>query len=180
MTLKATHIGEVPFPGVNFKCANLDDKRRVVYECGFSDYENQGGIPDIETPLFLPPFPDLLDMARYLSKIEDDRILCLDPIYFEMPKGEKIYGFDADIIADFLFFKRLKGGESEDDLYLERLYRVTFLGLCHVGIIPLIDEATGYQDARTQGELRDIFNELTGKRIEGEKQNYSKRLTKTP
>lgn len=41
--------------------------------------------------------------------------------------------------------------------------QILFSGLLLVGVVPLVDEVTGYQNARPNGELMQIFNE----KIEG-------------
>ena len=43
-------------------------------------------------------------------------------------------------------------------------HHVFFEALCQVGIIPLIDEATGYQNLRVNGELVSLFNKMVDKK----------------
>jgi len=84
-----------------------------------------------------------------------------DPIKFKMPVTNALaYGYEATILADICesVLKARENGQLQHQQYhiaerCEQLVR----GFARVGIIALIDEATGYQYVRDRNELNKIL-----------------------
>lgn len=84
-----------------------------------------------------------------------------DPIKFERPsRGPIAYGYEATILADICeaVLKAREEGQLQKQQYhiaerCEQLVR----GFARVGIIALVDEATGYQYVRDRQELNKIL-----------------------
>src|ERR1035438_1240733 len=154
--LKATHTGELKIGDMHFECAVLEDGSRIVSETQFMKQmgmyrsgalsvrrKDQPGAP---TPLSLAyknlkPFVDL-----HLSNVH------FKPVRYRTIKGNVgSAGLRADILPKVcevwidadragVLGSRQKVVAAKADILLR--------GMAHVGIIALVDEATGYQEIR--------------------------------
>lgn len=157
-------IGEIKFP-----CSVLDDPdhTRVLTETQFMegmgmyrsgalstrrrDEEDEGGA---RTPLYLA-FKNLKPyVIRHLGGVHADRLL------YRTMGGNVAHGIPAGLIPkicevwlDARADKVLGVAQEKVAAKAELLLR----GLAHVGIIALVDEATGYQDVRARDALARIL-----------------------
>ncbi|HZX58977.1 MAG TPA: P63C domain-containing protein [Mucilaginibacter sp.] len=159
---KATHQGEVDIAGFKIKCYNLDTGERVLSREGFlrtlgrtgnPKHKEEGDNDLFQTPVFLKA-NNLKDF------ISNDLIASSQPIIFEMIGGQKAYGYKADILPQvcYVYIDAEKAGalNARQNIYAERSH-ILIRGFATVGIIALVDEATGYQYQREKDELQKIL-----------------------
>jgi hypothetical protein len=162
---KATHSGELHINDVAIPCAVLDDATRVLTQRGFSvalgRYKNpnkKGAIVDL--PVFLS--------ASNLSHFVDDSLArSAIPIKFRMAEGSGgfagnvAFGYRAELLPQVcnVYLKAKHEGKllkSQEHIADQCL--ILLNGLATVGVIALVDEATGYQDVRDRLALQAILD----------------------
>ncbi|MFI3137061.1 MAG: P63C domain-containing protein [Methylococcaceae bacterium] len=117
------------------------------------------GIP---IPLFLAP-------SQLKSFINNDLMEgLLRPI--EYTDGNKIItGYDArilPIVCDIWLKAREAGALQKQQLDKAQKAEILMRGLAHVGIIALVDEATGYQSVRAKNALAEILEAFVAKELQ--------------
>lgn len=156
---KATHEGELEIGEFKIKCYNLDTGERVLSREGLLRAIGRTGNPKyqenelFETPVFL--------RANNLKPfISNDLATSSKVIVFERAGGQKTYGYLASILPDvcYVFADALKAGvlTPKQERYAERA-EILLRGFATVGIVALVDEATGYQYDRERDELQKIL-----------------------
>ncbi len=149
-------------------CVVLDDGRRVLSERGVnralgrsyggSDYKRKGGSDGAGTlPIFLGP----TILKPFISA--DLAVLVANPIiYRQFSGGGVAHGIEAAVLPEIcsVWLKAREARVLENQqpqlriaAQAERLIR----GLAHVGIIALVDEATGYQARRDRDDLQKLL-----------------------
>lgn len=156
---QATHEGELEIGEFKIKCYNLDTGERVLSREGLLRAIGRTGNPKyrenelFETPVFL--------RANNLKEfIPSDLVTSSKVIVFERSGGQKTYGYLASILPDvcYVFADAEKAGilTSTQKKYAERS-SILLRGFATVGIVALVDEATGYQYDRERDELQRIL-----------------------
>lgn len=163
---KATHRGEIVIGDVRIPCAVLDDGRRVLTETGvtYAIIGQRSGSakrkklradPGALLPLFigherLKPFISQEIMAGPLTPV----------IYRDGSRS--VQGFDATILpAACEIWLKARDAHALHPAQAEKAQRADMLmrGLAHVGIVALVDEATGYQEVRDRQALQAILDQ---------------------
>lgn len=83
------------------------------------------------------------------------------PILFRLPTGGRAYGYPATVIADFcdaVLEARAAGATTVRQAGIVQRCEMLVRGFARVGIIALVDEATGYQQERDRDELHRILS----------------------
>lgn len=153
----ATHRGVLPIGDENIQCFVLDDKTRVI--SGRSMTKSIGmrgrgpGIERISRHPTLRPFID-----------EDLRRALEEPIQYLPSSTSKApsIGYEATVllqVAEAVLRARDAHALSSEQEHRYAIYADTLIrAFAAVGIIALVDEATGYQEARDQDELGRILS----------------------
>jgi hypothetical protein len=143
-------------------CAVLDNGKRIVTENGITVAllgSRSGGSKRIKKaqqgagapiPLFLAP--------NNLKPFISQELLSGPLQAIEYKDGGRIKrGYDASVLPIVCdVWLRAREADALQDQQLEKAQKAEILmrGLAHVGIIALVDEATGYQDQRDRDELQ--------------------------
>ncbi|MBL4810545.1 MAG: P63C domain-containing protein [Phycisphaerales bacterium] len=145
------HIGEVDIP-----CYVLDDERRVIIVSGML------------TGLGMAVGGGLTRLANLAETIADNQSMSNDlssrlksPIEFILPKGGVGKGYEATLLADLcdaILEARKQGRLTKRYEHIAHAAEVLLRGFAAVGIVALVDEATGYQDIRRRLALADILD----------------------
>lgn len=172
---QATHPGEINLGGLVLACAVLSDGRRVISERGLlsaldikvggtlAKQRRQDGAADLPMYvgyLVLKPFIDNDLMALLTSPIA----------YIPTHGGQPAHGVLAEVIPRILDVWLRARDDSR--LTTERLREIAaradvlMRGLAQVGIIALVDEATGYQDERERNALAKILESFVAKELQ--------------
>ena len=182
---KPVKIGDIEIP-----CYVLEDETRVFSKRGLYNAFGVvwGGSSPKRTGLenerqdFLNPNKDnesnpiVTDIPRFLDSkwirphISDELELGLkSPILMEVPTGFEGYGYPATILVDVcdaILTAHLEGSTTQRQATLVERARVLTNGFATIGIIGLIDEATGYQRLREERALAKILEKYIAKNLQ--------------
>lgn len=146
-------IGDIEIP-----CFVLSDGRRVLTQRGLQTGIGMsigGGSEAGEQRLAV--FFD--GLAAKGIDIRDLSARIRNPIRFILPGGGVAYGFEALILADIcdvvLAARRVKGVLQKQQGHIAARCEILAGGFMRVGIIALVDEATGYQYERPRRDLEE-------------------------
>jgi len=154
---RATHAGEMNVGDITIPCFVLDNGTRVISHRGLQQSlgrTESGGAR--QTARFLEQFERKAKDGKNLTA----RIS--EPIQFVPPNfGRSAYGYEATVLADIcdvILAARQAGLVSGKhvDKVADRC-EVLLRGFARVGIIALVDEATGYQDSRPRDDLHRLL-----------------------
>lgn len=169
---KAEFYGELKIGDQLIPCAVLPDGTRVLSRRGVmkalgrtiggADYkkEEKGGG---KLPVFLGPS----SLEPYVS---DDLMKAVsEPIVYRQGKGGGVgYGLEASAlpeVCDVWLKARDAGVLSDAQLAVAKQAEVLMRGLAQVGVVALVDEATGYQNVRARNELNKILEAYISKEL---------------
>jgi len=154
---------------VEIECYVLSDGTRVLTQASFlealgrhrkANVRREGGeeqLPAILQGKALYEFltPEILEKGR--------------PITFRLPSGGRASGYNAEllpVICELYLKARDKGGLPKNQEHVARQAEILVRGLAHVGIIALVDEATGYQEVRARDALSRILEAFIAKELQ--------------
>lgn len=92
------------------------------------------------------------------------------PIAFRLPQGGRASGYNAEVlpaVCEIYLAARDAGVLPSNQQHVARQAEVLVRGLARVGIIALIDEATGYQEYRAKDALARILEAFIAKELQG-------------
>lgn len=158
---KPLRIGDLEIP-----CYVLDDGRRVLVQRGMltaldmkQGTAGRGGgdrLAKFVATKALSPFvsPELADMIS-------------NPILFRVG-GQTAYGYEATILADLcdaVLAARKEKSLNYQQEHIAEQCEILVRGFARVGIIALVDEATGYQEIRQKNALAEILDAFIAKEL---------------
>lgn len=161
---KATHQGELTIGDIVIPCAVLEDGRRVVSEHGVTtalgsrsgaskrikkSAEDEG----LSLPIFLAP-------SQLKDHITNELLEGpLQPVVYKNGR-RRVIGYNAEVLpaaCDIWLRAREAGTLQKQQLTRAQNAEILMRGLAKVGIVALIDEATGYQYERDRNELHNLL-----------------------
>jgi hypothetical protein len=174
--VKATHFGDLEIPGLDpIPCAVLEDGTRVLSERGVTKAlgGKRGGAhwrrkKEITTGASMPVFISANNLKDF---IDNDLELALSsPIWYGGRRGGVANGVNAaalpKICEVWLKARDAKPkGWTKSQANIARAADILMRGLAHVGVIALVDEATGYQVDRDRAELHAILAAYISKEL---------------
>lgn len=167
--LVATHSGEIVIGNVRIECAVLEDGSRVISQRGFARAMGAS------TPMALNrrgagKLPVLLTANNLQAFIDSDLAESAKPISYRLGHGGRSgYGIKAEAvpkICDVWLRARDAGALRHNQVHLAKSADILIRGLAHVGIIALVDEATGFQRDRQQDALVRILEAFIAKELQ--------------
>lgn len=174
---KATHRGEIRIRDIVLPCAVLTDGTRVITELSLNSILGTSGggkqrqlrkASGVNWPLALSS--KALEQFLPLVFAEGELL----PIEYKDGR-RKAKGYDAKILPKMCdVWLRARDAKVLQDQQLHKALAADMLmrGLAQVGIVALVDEATGYQDQREKDEL----HQLLGIYLSEEKLTWAKRF----
>jgi len=156
-------IGSIEIP-----CYVLEDGKRVLVQQGMLDALDlsQGTADKRAEGNRLTKFVT----TKGLSGTVDDNLInaISNPIRFKTPKGQDAYGYEATILADLC--EAVLKAREEDRLHhqqkkIAKQCEILARGFMRVGIVALVDEATGYQEVRDRQALERILDQFIAKEL---------------
>ncbi|MCC7423103.1 MAG: P63C domain-containing protein [Planctomycetaceae bacterium] len=156
-------IGEVELP-----CYVLEDGRRVLHQRGMVDAigmsrGSSGGTGGDRLAKFVAG-------DRLKEFVPDTlRSVTENPIRFRTPAGALAYGYEATVLADIceaVLSARQSGLLQKQQEHIAKQCEILMRGFARVGIIALVDEATGYQEFRERDALSRILEAFVAKEIQ--------------
>jgi hypothetical protein len=156
-------IGDLEIP-----CYVLEDGRRVLHQRGMVSALGMGrGGSSEGGGDRLAKFTAQTRLSKFVS----ERLLAVtkDPIKFRVPNGSIAYGYEATILADIcdaVLAARKAGYLQKQQMHIADRCEILVRGFARVGIIALVDEATGYQELRAKEALSKILEAFIAKELQ--------------
>lgn len=172
---EADFEGDFPLGGAMVSSAVLRDERRLITQGTYlralgRSRSPKGGTGVLSTVDDLPVFLQANALKPFIT---NDLVVSTKPVFYRTKSGGKGVGYDATSIrqvADVYLRYRdhcLAEKGSVPARYQGMIAAAEALksALADVGIIALIDEATGYQDVRNRLALQEIFDAVLRKEL---------------
>src|ERR1039457_5378103 len=159
---QATHSGELVINGRRIACAVLQNSKRVLTQETFLTAigraaKAKAGTGSLKLVDGLPPFLGAENLNPFIT---DELRQSTTPIVFRTVKGGRAFGYDAmllPMVCEVYVNARDEGKLLKGQEHIAAACYVLMKGLARVGIIALVDEATGYQEQRAKDELARIL-----------------------
>lgn len=152
---------------IELECYVLDDGQRVLTQATFLEAlgrhrkanvrrEGETRLPAILQGKAINPYltPEVIELGR--------------PLTFRLPTGGRASGYNAELlpaICDVYLRAREEGVLPANQSHVAARAELLVRGLARVGIIALVDEATGYQEIRTRDALAKILEAFIDKEL---------------
>lgn len=165
-------IGNLEIP-----CYVLEDGKRVLVQNGMlTALDMAQGTAGRGEGNRLVKFMNTKAMLGYAN--DELRASILNPIRFKTPTGQETVGYEATILADIC--DAVLEARKADKLNYQQHHiadqcEILMRGFARVGIIALVDEATGYQDYRDRQALERILDRF----LQDELAKWAKRFPDT-
>ena len=166
---KPLRIGEI-----DIECYVLIDGTRVVTQATFLSalgrHRRAKGYR--ERNIELPPILQGKAIAPFIPDTIHEKA---KPITFALPQGGRASGYNAELLPEvcevYLRAREAKALTTAQERTAAQA-EIIMRGLATVGIIALVDEATGYQDIRARDALATILEEFIAKEIQAYVQTF--------
>lgn len=169
----ADYRGEIIIGDFRIPCAVLADGRRIISERGVRGVLGTSGGNSFarkrlsaEGGAVLPVFLSQKNLISHFSNVFN-----VEPFQVIKYKsgGSSLQGFSAEFLPKICEVW-LKAREARDltknQLGVAAKAELLMRGLAHVGIIALVDEATGYQNVRDRNALQKILEDFIAKELQ--------------
>jgi hypothetical protein len=153
---KAVSAGVLKFGDAELDVYVLDDRRRVISKAAMArglQLQSTGGNAFLRTMSRKGVRSALAE--KLIEKIEN-------PVFFRPLTGDSADGYEAEVlieVCDALIQARNDGKLTSTQLFLARQAEIIMRSAAKIGIIALVDEASGYVD-KTKDEYRKLFDQF--------------------
>lgn len=157
---KATHQGPLKIADKELLCAVLENGKRIISMTAiFRAFgrTQRGRKKDEIRVLNMPSFIDANNLQPFIDEGLRDKLM---PIEYYSTKGVLMAGYEAEILpllCEVYLSAREGGVLTKRQLPLAMASEILVRNLSKVGIIALVDEATGYQAERDRDELQKLL-----------------------
>jgi P63C domain len=168
---QATHESAIKLGDLEIECAILENEQRVISERAMTRAfgGKRGGSHWKRVREGGANLPVYLSARNLLPFITDELSEALtSPIQYKTKNGNIAHGLDAKLLPEIcnVFLKT----RDEEELHVRQVplavqADIIMRGLATVGIIALIDEATGYQRERAVDALAEILEKFIAKEL---------------
>ncbi len=173
---QATHIGELAIvEGRPILCAVLENRTRVLTQEGFlttigraAKAKGGTGSKNYGVELKVDEMPPFLAANNLKPFINNKLRESTTPIVFHLPTGRRAFGYDAKLlpmVCEVYLDARDEGQLLHTQEHIAATADLVMRALAHVGIIALVDEATGYQYDRERKELEIILRQYISEEL---------------
>jgi len=165
---KATHAGVLKIGDIEIPCYVLEDGTRVISQRGLQKsigMSEGGGTMGAQR------------IARFVGGLEEKGLKVeglsertKNPIIFSPPHGgNPAYGYEATVLSDlceFILQCRDKNLLAHSQMGYADACEIIIRAFARIGIIALVDEATGYQYTRARNALHEILEQFIAKELQ--------------
>lgn len=171
---KATHEGVLKIGAISLPCAVLEDGSRVISESGmisaFGLYRSGALRTRSQQDESRAQIPLFMAYKNLQPFIHGDRRAVLESPLWYIPKGSGTpnKGMRAEslpLICEVWLDARQDGKLGSTQEKAAKIADIIIRGLANVGIIALVDEATGYQYDRARTALEEILEKFISKEL---------------
>jgi hypothetical protein len=173
---EATYEGEFTLGGTPIACAVLPNGTRIITQAAFLRALGRSRSPKAGTGVLstVDELPFFLQADALKPFISDDLAMSTNPIFYKAKSGGRGVGYDARLLPQvaevYLQFRdaKLRAREKIPARYEGMIVAADILirALANIGIIALVDEATGFQRARAHDALARILEEFIAKELQ--------------
>ncbi len=146
----------------------LSTKKRLLTQGTFLKALGRSRSPKAGTGVLstVDGIPFFLQAEALKDFISDELLQSTTPIFFRTKSGKKMVGYDAELlpmVAEVYLkmrddFQSKKKPIPHQYSHIIQACDILMRGLARVGIVALVDEATGYQDVRDRMALQAILD----------------------
>jgi hypothetical protein len=172
---QAEYEGEFSLGGMPFACAVLPNGTRIITQAAFLRALGRSRSPKAGTGVLstIDELPFFLQAEALKPFISEDLAMSTNPIFYRTISGGRGVGYDARLLPQvaevYLKFRdEMLRQESEIPTRYERMITaadILMRALANVGIIALVDEATGFQRDRAATALAEILEKFIAKEL---------------
>lgn len=167
---KATHEGELKLGAIGIPCAVLEDGRRLLTQSGvmvaLGRSRQAKGRDYYDSDVNLPAFLTAKNLRPFISK---DLEVTSSQVEFLTSRGTRAFGYAAESlprVCEVYLQARTAGELDKRQHHIAAQAELLIRGLAQVGIIALVDEATGYQKDRDKDALAQILEAFVAKDLQ--------------
>lgn len=157
-------IGDIEIP-----CYVLEDETRVLSQGGFLTAIGRSRTPKAGTGGMSNIEPFFLRAEKLKPFIPPELTTSATPIIFRLDSGQRTVGYNARLlpqVCDVYLEARAAGALLPSQRHIGERAEILMRGLATVGIISLVDEATGYQRIRERRALATILEQFIAKELQ--------------
>lgn len=159
---RATHEGALEIGDTSISCAVLENGQRVLTQSGFMTALGRArqakGRQHYDADVNMPAFLTAKNIKPFIHK---DLEVTSSQIEFRTTRGAKAFGYPAELlpkVCDVFIDAEEAGALTHNQKHVAKKAHILIRGLAHVGILALVDEATGYQEVRDRQALQAILD----------------------
>lgn len=164
---RATHTGNLQIGNMSFPCSVLEDGTRILTQSDFmqgmgmyySGWVAKNKPESQTTAADLPHFLAFKNLQPFIPKHLGD--LQSIVVKYRTEKGSLAHGVKAEIIPKLceIWLDAEEAGKiGGRQKMIAQKAKIIIRALAHVGIVALVDEATGYQEVRNKEALRALLD----------------------
>lgn len=153
---------------VAIECYVLENGDRVITQGSMLEALGRSRRPKVAADDD-PSLPPILQMRAIRPYITDETIQNAQPIRFVSKTGSVAHGYKAELLPEVCeawLQARAAGALTPRQFPTAQAAEIIVRGLARVGIIALVDEATGYQDVRARDALAKILEAYVAKELQ--------------
>lgn len=148
------------------ECYVLDDGMRVLTQASFLQALGRHPKANTRRENGTPPILQGQAIAAFISPEVMEKS---QPVTFRIPNGGRASGYNAELlpsVCEVYLAAREAGKLPHNQLHVAKQAEILVRGLARVGIIALVDEATGYQEVRAKDSLAKILEAFVAKELQ--------------
>jgi hypothetical protein len=160
---------------IEIECYVLEDDTRVVTQAGFLQALGRHRKANVRKEGGEEPLPAILQGKAIKPFISKEIREKSRPIQFRLPSGGRALGYNAEVlpaVCEIYLKAREAGTLPKNQQHVAQQAEILVRGLAHVGIIALVDEATGFQELRAKNALAKILEAFIAKELQAYVQTF--------
>ena len=153
---------------VEIECYVLEDETRVLSQGGFLRAIGRSRTPTAGKGGVDKP-PAFLAANNLKPFVSNELLSSTRPIVFQPPDRGQTHGYDARLlpqVCEVYLRSRDAGVLLSSQQHIAERADIVIRGLATVGVVALVDEATGYQEIRAQRALATILEKFIAKEFQ--------------
>lgn len=166
----AFYTGDISIGDSKISCAVLEDGTRVLTQSDMMRALNRSrqakGRGFYDSDVNLPAFLTAKNLKPFIS---NELYVTSSQIEFKLPSGQRALGYKAEMLPQVCeVYLKARDAEAlvRSQYHVAQRADLLMRGLAHVGIVALVDEATGYQRDRAKDALAKILEQFIAKELQ--------------
>lgn len=151
------------------ECYVLQDRTRVLTQASFLRALGRHPKANVRRERGEERVPAILQGKALQPFISSETLEKSRPITFRLPTGGRASGYNAELlpaVCEIYLAAREAGVLPKNQEHVAKHAEILVRGLARVGIIALVDEATGYQELRAKDALTRILEAFVAKELQ--------------